>query len=106
MDHGIANFPQDGDHSDQLIHVADERLYQLKHANHSRASESAPRTAPPPLAVQEPIPITTGRPAEKPAASDFERPPPQPRNPSRAKPYRTPPVPPSTPCSEKPNASP
>ena len=73
MDHGIANFPEDGDHSDQLIHVADERLYQLKHANHSRASESAPRTAPPPLAVQEPIPITTGRPAEKPAASDFEQ---------------------------------
>lgn len=77
MDHGIANFPQDGDHSDQLIHVADERLYQLKHANHSRASESIPRATaaptPPPSTAPEPIPITTGRSAEKPAPSDFEQ---------------------------------
>jgi diguanylate cyclase (GGDEF)-like protein len=40
MDHGVANYPQDGDQSDQLIHVADERLYRLKHANHSRTSDS------------------------------------------------------------------
>jgi diguanylate cyclase (GGDEF)-like protein len=38
MDHGAANFPQDGDQADQLIHVADERLYRLKHANHQRPS--------------------------------------------------------------------
>src|ERR1700722_7301134 len=44
MDHGVADFPQDGDQSDQLIRVADERLYQLKHANHSRVSESAAHT--------------------------------------------------------------
>src|ERR1700736_6585108 len=36
MDHGVANFPQDGDQSDHLIRVADERLYQWKHANQSR----------------------------------------------------------------------
>ena len=41
MDHGVANYPQDGDQSDQLIHVADERLYRLKHANQSHRSESS-----------------------------------------------------------------
>jgi diguanylate cyclase (GGDEF)-like protein len=53
MDHGVANFPQDGEHADQLIRVADERLYRLKHASHrrtaastaaSRADLSSPRT--------------------------------------------------------------
>jgi diguanylate cyclase (GGDEF)-like protein len=44
MDHGVANFPQDGDHADQLIRVADERLYRLKHANHGKASNGSTRT--------------------------------------------------------------
>jgi diguanylate cyclase (GGDEF)-like protein len=65
MDHGVATFPQDGDQSDQLIHVADGRLYQLKHAAH----QASPRTptvqpAPAPTPPPEPIPIT-GRPPEK-----------------------------------------
>jgi diguanylate cyclase (GGDEF)-like protein len=38
MDHGVATFPPDGDQSDLLIRVADERLYRLKHANHSRTA--------------------------------------------------------------------
>jgi diguanylate cyclase (GGDEF)-like protein len=41
MDHGVANFPQDGEHADQLIRVADERLYRLKHASHGRSSGSS-----------------------------------------------------------------
>jgi len=36
MDHGVATFPLDGDQADQLIRVADERLYRLKHANHRK----------------------------------------------------------------------
>jgi diguanylate cyclase (GGDEF)-like protein len=44
IDHGVANFPQDGDHADQLIRVADERLYRLKHANHGKASNGSART--------------------------------------------------------------
>ncbi|HXM98363.1 MAG TPA: GGDEF domain-containing protein [Candidatus Dormibacteraeota bacterium] len=44
IDHGVANFPQDGDQADQLIRVADERLYKLKHANHERSAE---RSGPP-----------------------------------------------------------
>ncbi len=41
MDHGVANFPQDGEHADQLIRVADERLYRLKNASHRRTSGSS-----------------------------------------------------------------
>jgi diguanylate cyclase (GGDEF)-like protein len=40
MDSGVANFPQDGEQADQLIRVADERLYRLKHANHRSAAGS------------------------------------------------------------------
>jgi diguanylate cyclase (GGDEF)-like protein len=53
MDHGVATFPQDGEQADQLIRVADERLYRLKHANHRKlgnggatASAQASATAP------------------------------------------------------------
>jgi diguanylate cyclase (GGDEF)-like protein len=76
MDHGIATFPQDGDQSEQLIRVADEHLYQLKHASHSRTTEIPRTTMPPPAPeppAHEPIPITTGRPAEKPVVSEFEQ---------------------------------
>jgi diguanylate cyclase (GGDEF)-like protein len=76
MDHGVANFPQDGEQADQLIRVADERLYHLKHANHTKASGSSPRTetppepAPPAPSVAErfsssPISIETKRAPEK-----------------------------------------
>ncbi len=46
MDHGVANFPQDGEQVDRLIHVADERLYRLKHTNHVRSADSAPPRSP------------------------------------------------------------
>jgi diguanylate cyclase (GGDEF)-like protein len=80
MDHGVATFPQDGDQADQLIRIADERLYQLKHANHSkiptggshaeRASATAPEsTAAAPTERQssapKPIPFESRRPPEK-----------------------------------------
>jgi diguanylate cyclase (GGDEF)-like protein len=77
MDHGVATFPQDGEQADQLIRVADERLYRLKQANHGRSgnggtripTESAPleprpapeRSAGPPA----PISIESGRVAER-----------------------------------------
>ena len=77
MDHGIATFPQDGDQSEQLIRVADERLYHLKHANHSRTAESTARPVPAERAAESPVPqpisIATGRPAEKPATTEFEQ---------------------------------
>jgi len=46
MDHGVATFPQDGEQADQLIRVADERLYRLKHANHGRTANAGTRIQP------------------------------------------------------------
>ena len=72
MDHGVATFPQDGDQADQLIQIADERLYRFKHSNHARTAAAAgtgpsaePSTAPPP-----PVSISTGRSPER-FPSDF-----------------------------------
>jgi diguanylate cyclase (GGDEF)-like protein len=69
MDHGVSTFPQDGDQSDLLIRVADERLYRLKHANHSRSASgntSRASAAPAPTAVSpQPISIESGRVSEE-----------------------------------------
>lgn len=62
MDHGVANFPQDGDQADQLIHVADERLYRLKQSNHVRTDQAAAKATAP----TSPIPIESARPASEP----------------------------------------
>ncbi len=48
IDHGIATFPADGDSVNQLIRVADSRLYQSKHANHAKAAETVPAPQPAP----------------------------------------------------------
>jgi diguanylate cyclase (GGDEF)-like protein len=43
MDYGLATYPQDGDQRDQLIRIADERLYRAKDTDHERAeAESGP----------------------------------------------------------------
>jgi diguanylate cyclase (GGDEF)-like protein len=83
MDHGVANFPQDADSAEQLIRIADERLYDLKHANHRKTGgsttrietvpapeePSAPPTPPAPperaTLASQPISIETKRPPEK-----------------------------------------
>jgi diguanylate cyclase (GGDEF)-like protein len=79
MDHGVAIFPQDAEQADQLIRIADERLYRQKHANHKKAvngtsrteTQSSPETTsvPPaaerPAAPPAPISIETRRPPEK-----------------------------------------
>jgi diguanylate cyclase (GGDEF)-like protein len=54
MDHGVATFPQDGEQADQLIRVSDERLYRLKHANHGKTGNGAPRAVPPPPPAEAP----------------------------------------------------
>jgi len=76
MDHGVATFPQDGDQSDQLIHVADERLYRLKHANHRRTAEPNGRAAAQmrvtaPATTVSPISTAALRAPEKPV-SEFD----------------------------------
>jgi len=78
MDHGIAIFPQDAEQADQLIRIADERLYRLKHANHTKTANGSARIEAPPAAelpaspapersapVAPPVSIETGRANEK-----------------------------------------
>src|SRR5215469_5715923 len=61
MDNGVATFPQDGDETEQLINVADERLYRSKLANQERMAEAAPSGEPPTAPPPAPISISTGR---------------------------------------------
>ncbi|MGH9743485.1 MAG: diguanylate cyclase [Candidatus Acidiferrum sp.] len=73
MDHGVATFPQDGDQADQLIHVADERLYRLKHANHGKATPGGSRTEPSSNSASDsPAPETSERPSSAPRPIPFE----------------------------------
>src|SRR5882762_7484130 len=66
MDHGAANFPQDAEQADQLIRIADERLYRLKHSNHSsRKGNGSPRITPD---AQEEPPAASAPPAAERAA--------------------------------------
>jgi diguanylate cyclase (GGDEF)-like protein len=98
MDHGVATFPQDGEQADQLIRVADERLYRLKHANHGRATNGGTRlpsdsfpaepvaaperspVPPPPISIESaraperPEPEPKPEPAEAPASSEASTP--------------------------------
>ncbi len=57
MDHGVAIFPQDAEQADQLIRIADERLYRLKHANHTQTGNGSPGNERVAAPVQEP-PVT------------------------------------------------
>src|SRR6267378_1223191 len=79
MDHGIAIFPQDAEQADQLIRIADERLYRLKHANHTKTANGSARTEASPApellsaspaperaaSIAQPISIESGRATEK-----------------------------------------
>ncbi|MGB7285257.1 MAG: diguanylate cyclase [Candidatus Acidiferrum sp.] len=73
MDHGVATFPQDGEQADQLIHVADERLYRLKHANHGKTPSGGSRTELASAPASEPsAPPTSERPPTTPRTIPFE----------------------------------
>jgi diguanylate cyclase (GGDEF)-like protein len=74
MDHGVATFPHDGEHADQLIRVADERLYRLKHINRDKANNSGTHAQPTP--VQEtPAPAPERITTLKPISIESKRPP-------------------------------
>ena len=78
MDHGVATYPQDGEQADQLIHVADDRLYRLKHSNHVRTTEPGPRSATPSSSSPETTQRTSPPPAVSGPPSKPESPPAQP----------------------------
>ena len=68
MDYGVANFPQDADNTDELVRIADERLYQRKHAHRGRPAETpAPRPVETAPAQPPATPPVVERPASTPA---------------------------------------
>jgi len=73
MDHGVATFPLDGEQADELIRVADERLYRLKHANHRKlgSGETKPAGTPAlgPAVSNAVAPAATPTPPSRPAVS-------------------------------------
>jgi diguanylate cyclase (GGDEF)-like protein len=79
MDYGVATYPQEGEQADQLIRVADERLYRLKHSNHRKTANGAPKTetapavAPPPAPAVAPAPVAADAPT---ATAPTPQPPP------------------------------
>jgi diguanylate cyclase (GGDEF)-like protein len=86
MDHGVATFPLDGEQADQLIRVADERLYRLKHANHRKLGNGEGKSS-------------TGATASAPALASSVKsviaPSPAPVAPVQPKPPIAPPTPPT-----------
>src|SRR6267154_1495908 len=74
MDHGVAIFPQDAEQADQLIRIADERLYRLKHANHSRTTNGSTRTEAPSAPETPPAPPSQrAAPAPQPISIETKR---------------------------------
>ncbi len=101
MDHGVANYPQDADNSEDLIRISDERLYQRKHSHHGRTTEGSVRHSEPAAAPQPPASPSS----EPPAAS---APPPisieKKRSPEKSEEAPAAPTPPSAPeTSSKPS---
>ena len=80
MDHGVAVFPQDAEQADQLIRIADERLYRLKHANHKKPANGA--------SVVEAQPSLEAVPAPS-APEEHPAPPPQPISIETKRPEKT-----------------
>src|SRR5438128_1977046 len=61
MDHGVATYPHDGEQTESLVRIADERLYRLKHTNHNRGAGAAAIADRP----ETREPLRTAAPAEK-----------------------------------------
>ena len=78
MDHGIAIFPEDAEQADQLIHIADERLYRQKHDNHKKTVNGANRIEPRPPVETSAAPTVSAEapaPLPPPISVETKRPP-------------------------------
>src|SRR6266481_4287983 len=74
MDHGVAIFPQDAEQAEQLIRIADERLYRLKQANHSKSGNGSSRTEAPSAPETPPAPPSQrAAPAPQPISIETKR---------------------------------
>jgi diguanylate cyclase (GGDEF)-like protein len=64
MDRGVAIFPEDADQADQLIRIADERLYHQKHVNHKAGNGTKRLEVPPTEAAPAPAPAESAAPPQ------------------------------------------
>jgi diguanylate cyclase (GGDEF)-like protein len=86
MDHGVANYPQDADQRDQLIRIADERLYHFKHRSRDEAvaersaisDATTPATSVPPPQAESQTPASVETPPASQSALAAEAPAPTP----------------------------
>jgi diguanylate cyclase (GGDEF)-like protein len=79
MDHGLSTYPQDSDQRDQLIKIADERLYRSKYASHERANaesskSAASEVAPAPPPAPEPSCVSPSQAQETSEPASAQRP--------------------------------
>ena len=84
LDYGVGVFPSDGEQKEALVRVADERLYEMKHAsrgNHAAPAEKKPEPPPVPAPVQFP-PVPARGPLES-APAPPPAPAPAPLKPAR-----------------------
>ena len=80
MDYGIAVLPTDGDQKDVLIHIADQRLYEMKHLEREAKIQQEAQQQAPPAPTKAPIQpsgaaVPTQAPISAPAAAPIPPPP-------------------------------
>jgi diguanylate cyclase (GGDEF)-like protein len=85
LDHGVATFPMDAEQSEELIQIADARLYRLKHANHLEQSAQAKKGSTPD-ANPSPIPAPPAEVQSSSQTSSTVKPEPVPGKPEAASP--------------------
>ena len=87
MDHGVSTYPQDADQRDQLIRIADDRLYESKHASRLQPESAAENAA---ASTTQPVSQAV---AEPPAPTPEPPPPVEPPSPPPPEVAATPPSP-------------
>jgi len=105
MDHGLATYPQDGEQRDQLVRLADERLYRAKEATHERA-DATPSPAVSEAPSAEPAPSTGSAPQTAGPASEPVSDRPHLVEPGSATPTESASSPQAAPLPEAPSVSP
>src|SRR5262249_31269517 len=70
IDHGVATYPQDSDQREQLVRIADERLYHFKHAERRNGLGGAGATSLESPEAVEAAAVPPAQPFEKKAAQE------------------------------------
>src|SRR5690242_542217 len=95
LDYGIAVFPGDGDQKEVLVRIADQRLYEMKHAQRGARPQPQAQRQGPPAPTKAPAPfLGNAAPVPPPTSARAAAPATAPRTPAPA-PGAAPPGPPA-----------